>query len=53
LDEVLGADQLKATLEERDLVAYWGTAPTGRRESSLRVELFGKHTVDGERREEV
>lgn len=32
LDEVLGADLLKATLEERDLVAYWGTAPTGRRE---------------------
>ncbi|BGP21734.1 tyrosyl-tRNA synthetase [Rhodotorula toruloides] len=30
LGEVLGAEQLKALLEERDLVAYWGTAPTGR-----------------------
>jgi tyrosyl-tRNA synthetase len=32
LDEVLGADLMKSILEERDLVAYWGTAPTGRRE---------------------
>lgn len=31
--EVLGADRLKKVLEERDAVAYWGTAPTGRRES--------------------
>ncbi|SCZ90605.1 BZ3500_MvSof-1268-A1-R1_Chr1-3g02095 [Microbotryum saponariae] len=30
LAEVLGGDAMKATLEERDLVAYWGTAPTGR-----------------------
>lgn len=33
LAEVLGGEQMKAILEERDLVAYWGTAPTGRRES--------------------
>ncbi|GAA5976861.1 hypothetical protein JCM11641_000893 [Rhodosporidiobolus odoratus] len=30
LAEVLGADQLKALLEERDAIAYWGSAPTGR-----------------------
>ncbi|KWU45324.1 tyrosyl-tRNA synthetase [Rhodotorula sp. JG-1b] len=30
LAEVLGGEQMKAILEERDLVAYWGTAPTGR-----------------------
>ncbi|KAI5475638.1 tyrosyl-tRNA synthetase [Pseudohyphozyma bogoriensis] len=30
LAEVLGGEQLKATLEERDLIAYWGTATTGR-----------------------
>ncbi|KAJ1788173.1 Tyrosine--tRNA ligase cytoplasmic [Coemansia sp. RSA 2167] len=30
LGEVLGADQLKATLAERDIKLYWGTAPTGR-----------------------
>lgn len=30
--EVLGADRLRKVLEERDAVAYWGTAPTGRRE---------------------
>ncbi|SCV68585.1 BQ2448_706 [Microbotryum intermedium] len=30
LAEVLSGDAMKATLEERDLVAYWGTAPTGR-----------------------
>jgi hypothetical protein len=30
--EVLGADRLKKVLAERDAVAYWGTAPTGRRE---------------------
>ncbi|CEQ38939.1 SPOSA6832_00406 [Sporobolomyces salmonicolor] len=30
LNEVLGGEQLKTILEERDLVAYWGTAPTGR-----------------------
>lgn len=26
---------MKKVLEERDAVAYWGTAPTGRREFSL------------------
>lgn len=35
LAEVLGGEQLKAILEERDLIAYWGTAPTGRRESAI------------------
>jgi len=30
LQEVLGADQIKAILEERDLKVYWGTAPTGK-----------------------
>lgn len=32
LQEVLGADSIKAILEknERPLKAYWGTAPTGR-----------------------
>ncbi|GAA6058702.1 hypothetical protein JCM10212_003390 [Sporobolomyces blumeae] len=30
LNEVLGGEQLKTLLEERDAVAYWGTAPTGR-----------------------
>ncbi|GAA5926427.1 hypothetical protein JCM3775_001013 [Rhodotorula graminis] len=30
LSEVLGAEQLRALLDERDLTAYWGTAPTGR-----------------------
>lgn len=30
LDEVLGAEKLKSILAERDLVLYWGTAPTGR-----------------------
>lgn len=33
LAEVLGGDQMKAVLQERDLKCYWGTAPTGRRES--------------------
>lgn len=37
LDEVLGGDLLKQTLEQRDLVAYWGTAPTGRRESTPKL----------------
>ena len=32
LNETLGGEQLKALLEERDPIAYWGTAPTGRRE---------------------
>ncbi|KAJ2711283.1 Tyrosine--tRNA ligase cytoplasmic [Coemansia spiralis] len=30
LQEVLGEEQLKATLAERDISLYWGTAPTGR-----------------------
>ncbi|GAA5820107.1 hypothetical protein JCM3770_003354 [Rhodotorula araucariae] len=30
LAETLGGEQLRAVLEERDLTAYWGTAPTGR-----------------------
>ncbi|KAJ1732320.1 Tyrosine--tRNA ligase cytoplasmic [Coemansia biformis] len=30
LQEVLGDEQLKATLAERDISLYWGTAPTGR-----------------------
>ncbi|EIE91199.1 hypothetical protein G6F46_011328 [Rhizopus delemar] len=30
LQEVLGADDLKKILTERDLKMYWGTAPTGR-----------------------
>ncbi|GAA5994992.1 tyrosine--tRNA ligase TYS1 [Rhodotorula paludigena] len=30
LAETLGGEQLRALLEERDAVAYWGTAPTGR-----------------------
>lgn len=30
LQEVLGADDLKKILAERDLKMYWGTAPTGR-----------------------
>ncbi|KAJ2778318.1 Tyrosine--tRNA ligase, cytoplasmic [Coemansia javaensis] len=30
LQEVLGEEQLKATLAERDVKLYWGTAPTGR-----------------------
>lgn len=32
MNETLGGEQLKALLEERDPIAYWGTAPTGRRE---------------------
>ena len=35
LNEVLGGEQLKTLLEERDPVAYWGTAPTGRRKCCL------------------
>lgn len=30
LDEIRGADELKALLQERDPIIYWGTAPTGR-----------------------
>ncbi|KAJ2793065.1 Tyrosine--tRNA ligase cytoplasmic [Coemansia guatemalensis] len=30
LQEVLGEEQLKKTLAERDISLYWGTAPTGR-----------------------
>ncbi|TNY21824.1 tyrosyl-tRNA synthetase [Rhodotorula diobovata] len=30
LAETLGGEQLRTLLEERDLTAYWGTAPTGR-----------------------
>jgi tyrosyl-tRNA synthetase len=30
LQEVLGADEMKKVLAERDLKMYWGTAPTGR-----------------------
>ncbi|KAM0793255.1 hypothetical protein ACM66B_000717 [Microbotryomycetes sp. NB124-2] len=30
LQETLGADILKKVLDERELVCYWGTAPTGR-----------------------
>jgi len=30
LQEVLGAEEIKKTLNERDLNLYWGTAPTGR-----------------------
>ncbi|KAI8998148.1 tRNA synthetases class I-domain-containing protein [Gaertneriomyces semiglobifer] len=30
LQEVLGAEQIKKILQERDLKVYWGTAPTGR-----------------------
>ncbi|GAA5843001.1 hypothetical protein JCM3766R1_001658 [Sporobolomyces carnicolor] len=30
LNETLGGEQLKALLHERDPIAYWGTAPTGR-----------------------
>ncbi|KAI9093040.1 tyrosyl-tRNA synthetase [Phlyctochytrium arcticum] len=30
LQEVLGAEQIKKILDERDLKLYWGTAPTGR-----------------------
>lgn len=30
LQEVLGEEELKKILKERDLVVYWGTAPTGR-----------------------
>ncbi|KAG0231703.1 hypothetical protein BGW42_008655 [Actinomortierella wolfii] len=30
LQEVLGADQIKTILAERDLNIYWGTAPTGK-----------------------
>ncbi|KAG1180047.1 hypothetical protein G6F70_000771 [Rhizopus microsporus] len=30
LQEVLGADDIKKILAERDLKMYWGTAPTGR-----------------------
>ena len=30
LDEVVGIDDLKELLKERDLKVYWGTAPTGK-----------------------
>ncbi|KAL1919943.1 uncharacterized protein VTP21DRAFT_1875 [Calcarisporiella thermophila] len=30
LQEVLGEEQIKTVLKERDLKLYWGTAPTGR-----------------------
>lgn len=30
LQEVVGEDELKGILNERDLVVYWGTAPTGK-----------------------
>jgi tyrosyl-tRNA synthetase len=30
LQEVLGGDEMKKILAERDLKMYWGTAPTGR-----------------------
>jgi hypothetical protein len=30
LQEVLGEDTIKSVLKERDLVMYWGTAPTGK-----------------------
>lgn len=45
LAEVLGGDQLKAILDERDLIAYWGTAPTGRRTSSLSHALCSTLTA--------
>lgn len=30
LQEVIGGDEIKKILAERDLKLYWGTAPTGR-----------------------
>jgi tyrosyl-tRNA synthetase len=30
LDEVLGKDELRKVVAERDLKLYWGTAPTGK-----------------------
>lgn len=30
LQEVLGGDEIKKVLAERDLKLYWGSAPTGR-----------------------
>lgn len=30
LQEILGADEIKQILEERELIMYWGTAPTGK-----------------------
>lgn len=30
LQEVLGGEEIKKVLAERDLKMYWGTAPTGR-----------------------
>jgi len=30
LQEVLGAEEIKKILNERELKLYWGTAPTGR-----------------------
>ncbi|CCG83399.1 Tyrosyl-tRNA synthetase,cytoplasmic [Taphrina deformans PYCC 5710] len=30
LQEVIGADDIKKILEERELIMYWGTAPTGK-----------------------
>jgi len=30
LQEVLGGEEIKKLLQERDLKLYWGTAPTGK-----------------------
>ena len=30
LQEVLGGEEIKQILKQRDLILYWGTAPTGK-----------------------
>ena len=40
LQEIVGEDELKEILKERDIKVYWGTAPTGRPHIGYLVGMF-------------
>ncbi len=40
LQEIVGEDELRALLSERDLKVYWGTAPTGRPHLGYFVPMY-------------
>ena len=40
LQEIVGEDELKALLSERDMKVYWGTAPTGRPHLGYFVPMY-------------
>lgn len=42
VEEVLGGEQLRAVLEDRDAVGYWGSVTTGRRESVFPLRAAGR-----------